>query len=162
MTLYSYKTSYPQPLPFRIRLPNGQTRTDPSTFTAEEIADAGYIAVNDPPEITTTQVLTWNSETVSWEVRDKTEQELRAEYIASIPTSVTMRQARLALLQQGLLQSVNTTLSTMEGPEGEAARIEWEYASDVERNSPLLQGLTTALGWSEDQVLELFILASSL
>jgi hypothetical protein len=37
MTLYSHKNQYPQPIPNRIRLPDGFTRTDSSTFTPEEL-----------------------------------------------------------------------------------------------------------------------------
>mgnify|MGYP000184987645 CR=1 FL=1 len=50
MTLYSYKTQYPDSnIPERIRLSDGNTRTDSSTFTPEELIDAGYIIVEDPP-----------------------------------------------------------------------------------------------------------------
>jgi hypothetical protein len=41
--LYSIRQQRPAPLPFRIRLSNGFTRTEPASFTAEEIADAGYV-----------------------------------------------------------------------------------------------------------------------
>ena len=47
--LYSKDGSYPSNLPNRIRLSSGLTRTDSSTFTEDEIADAGYIVVEDPP-----------------------------------------------------------------------------------------------------------------
>lgn len=58
--LYSYKGSLPAPLPFRITLPNGFTRTDPSTFTPEEIALAGYTGpYTEPPYNPNTQVLEW-------------------------------------------------------------------------------------------------------
>lgn len=40
--LYSFKGSRPEPLPFRIALPNGFTRTDPSTFSVNDIKVAGY------------------------------------------------------------------------------------------------------------------------
>ncbi len=76
--LYSKDGSYPNYLPFRIRLSNGLTRTEPDTFTPEEIADAGYIAVEYPPEsIPDTQILEWTG--TEWNVRDKTEQELDNE-----------------------------------------------------------------------------------
>jgi len=42
MTLYSLHGARPEPLPFRITLPNGFTRTDPSTFTEDEIHAAGF------------------------------------------------------------------------------------------------------------------------
>jgi hypothetical protein len=79
MTIYSYKTQHPKPIPFRIKLSNGRTRTDPSSFTAEEIADAGYVAVRDMPSIEANQIVFWSSSEIDWIVRDKTEQELQAE-----------------------------------------------------------------------------------
>ena len=74
--LYSFKDQYPAELPFRIVLSNNLTRTDPSTFTEEEIADAGYTLVPDPPSITENQVLEWVG---SWSIRDKTQEELSIE-----------------------------------------------------------------------------------
>jgi hypothetical protein len=79
MQLYSYKTQYPKPLPFRIKLSNGRTRTDPSTFSAEEIADAGYTPVRNQPIPEKHQVVFWSSSDIDWVVRDKTDQELFAE-----------------------------------------------------------------------------------
>lgn len=64
--LYSLNGQYPKPLPNRIRLSNGQTRT--ATFTQEEIADAGYIAVSSPPTPTRHQVLGWSG--TEWTLTD--------------------------------------------------------------------------------------------
>ena len=60
MAIYSFNGEYPQALPERIRLSNGQTRSDSSTFTAEEIADAGYVAVVEPSYDPTTHTLNWD------------------------------------------------------------------------------------------------------
>jgi hypothetical protein len=79
MTIYSYNGAYPQKLPFRIRLSDGRTRTDPTSFTAEEIADAGYTPVADTPSITDSQVLEWDSQAIDWIVRDKTAEEIAVE-----------------------------------------------------------------------------------
>lgn len=79
-----------------------------------------------------------------------------------IPASVTMRQARLALLQSGLLAQVNAAVAAMPGVEGDAARIEWEFSGTVERSRPLLQSLATALGLTEAQLDGLFTLAATL
>jgi len=49
MTLYSLHGARPEPLPFRITLPNGFTRTDPSTFTEDEIFAAGFTGPYAPP-----------------------------------------------------------------------------------------------------------------
>lgn len=78
------------------------------------------------------------------------------------PTVVTMRQARLALLQVGLLTQVNTAVAAMPGAQGDAARIEWEFSSTVERNRPLVQALGAALGLTDAQLDDLFRLAATL
>ena len=75
-----------------------------------------------------------------------------------IPDAVSMRQARLALSRQGLLAQVQTGINSL----SEESQIEWEYAGSVERNSPLVQSLGAALGLTETQLDDLFILAATL
>ena len=75
--LYSHKGQYPGPIPFRIVLPNGQTRTDPNSFTAEEVLSAGYVQVPYPPTPNTNQILEWNGTT--WTLKDKTVEQLEVE-----------------------------------------------------------------------------------
>jgi Phage tail assembly chaperone protein len=77
--LYSLNGAYPAPLPNRIRLSNGNTRTKPSTFTAEEIADAGYVEVPEPPSINYPEVLDWTG--TAWVVRQPNQSEIDALWI---------------------------------------------------------------------------------
>lgn len=79
-----------------------------------------------------------------------------------VPVVVTMRQARLALLGAGLLAQVNTTVANMPGAEGDAARIEWEYAQEVRRDSPLVAGLSAALGLTDETLDNLYKAAAGL
>jgi hypothetical protein len=72
-------------------------------------------------------------------------------------TSVTMRQARLALHRAGLLAQVDAAIAS-----DVEAQIEWEYAQTVERHSPLVQNLAAGLGLTEEQLDNLFTLASTL
>lgn len=65
--LYSHNGNFPTVLPDRIRLSNGMTRTDSSTFTTEEITDAGYTEVSNPPSYDYPNVLEWVAG--SWVVR---------------------------------------------------------------------------------------------
>lgn len=58
---------------------------------------------------------------------------------------VTARQARLALLAAGKLAAVNTAIDAMAAPAREQAKIEWEFATTVDRDSPLVHTLATAL-----------------
>ena len=80
----------------------------------------------------------------------------------AIPQSVTMRQARLALLGAEMLQAVNDAVNGMTGTSGDAARIEWEFSSTVERHRPLVQSLSEALNLTSDQMDQLFVTASQL
>lgn len=81
---------------------------------------------------------------------------------ANVPKSVTMRQARLALLQAGKLGTVNAAISSMEGVQGEAARIEWNYSNEVQRAQPLVAALGGVLGMTSEQLDQLFITAATL
>lgn len=77
---------------------------------------------------------------------------------AVIPTSVSMRQARLALLGAGLLSSVNAAIAAG----GPADQITWEYATEVDRNSDLVVNLSQALGLSDVDLDNLFTAAAAL
>lgn len=79
-----------------------------------------------------------------------------------VPEVVTMRQARLALLSAGLLAQVNTAVANMPGTEGDAASIEWEYAQEVRRDSPLVAGLSAALGLTDETLDNLYKVAAGL
>ena len=58
--LYSHNGDRPQPLPFRITMPDGFTRTDPSTFTDEEITAAGFTGpYTEPVYDRETEQLNW-------------------------------------------------------------------------------------------------------
>lgn len=85
-----------------------------------------------------------------WEVEDAKPPE------APVPDVVTMRQARLALLGAGLLAQVNTAVANMLGAEGDAARIEWEYAQEVRRDSPLVAALSEILGLTDEALDNLY------
>lgn len=72
-----------------------------------------------------------------------------------IPT-LTMRQARLALLDVGLLDEVEAAITTLEN------RIWWDYSTTVERSHPLVKAVLGALGKTEAQVDDMFIDAAFL
>lgn len=74
------------------------------------------------------------------------------------PSVVTMRQARLALLQAGLLTQVESAIQQA----GIAAQIEWEYATELHRTHSLTQSLSVALGISSEQLDALFMQAAAL
>ena len=75
-----------------------------------------------------------------------------------IPSSLSMRQARLALLGAGLLDAVHAGVSAMP----QAAQIEWDYATTVERSSPLVATLAASLGLTSEALDALFTAGAAL
>lgn len=73
-------------------------------------------------------------------------------------TQITMRQARLLLYHQGLLQQIENIILQSSIP----VQIEWEYSTIVERESPLVKEIITYLNFTEEQVNDLFLQASKL
>lgn len=78
--MYSYNNEYPiTQLPHRIRLSNGMTKTDSSTFTEEDISYAGFRQVEDAPAFnSSTQRLMWEivNGIGAWKVTNLTQEEL--------------------------------------------------------------------------------------
>ena len=76
--LYSFNGEYPiDTLPHRIRLSDGSTRTNSSTFTSEELVDAGYVEVSNPPDFNQeTHKLVWSG--TEWQTVSLTESEISA------------------------------------------------------------------------------------
>lgn len=79
-----------------------------------------------------------------------------------VPRSITMRQARLILLQTGLLDQIQTAIESLQSPQKEAVQIEWEYTSEVFRNNQWINDIAGALGLSDKDLDNLFIQASKL
>jgi hypothetical protein len=74
-----------------------------------------------------------------------------------IPQSITPRQARLKLLEVGLLDDLEAVITT-----NRAWQIEWEYATEVKRDSPLIDAVASEASLTSDQIDQMFIEASKL
>ncbi len=83
----------------------------------------------------------------------------RPAVVPAVPQEVTMRQARLALIDAGKLALVDTLLDSLAEPMKTRARAEWEYSSTVQRTHPFVMMLGTQLGIDLDA---LFVAASRL
>ena len=76
---------------------------------------------------------------------------------------VTMRQARRALLDAGLLDQVDAAIAAIaDATERRQAEIDWEYATTVERLWPWVQTLGAALGLTAEDLDALFEQAATL
>lgn len=130
--------------------PSAASLADFSVYPVEEVAQ---------PAIDLGEVIEGGVEKVGgvwkqkWTVRAMTPEELKA----LVPQVVSMRQARLALLAAGHLTAADAAATSIGG----AAQIEWDYATEVRRDHPLIAGISTALGLSEEQIDDLFIAAAA-
>jgi hypothetical protein len=79
-----------------------------------------------------------------------------------VPTIVSMRQARLALLNAGKLALVDAAIQNMTSPQREKAQIYWEYSIQVGRYSPMTIAIGTAVGLTSAEIDSLFIEAALL
>ncbi|AUQ98110.1 hypothetical protein [Phaeobacter inhibens] len=125
--LYHTATSAPAPLPFRIRLSDGRSRTDPASFTAEEIADAGYIAAPPPPDHDpASQRLTWDG--AAWGVED-----------IPVPDPVYQPLTKIGFMRLCMFLGGMTPemlVAAREAPELKAMWIMLDMAEQVQRDDP--------------------------
>lgn len=91
-----------------------------------------------------------------WRVRDLTEEELDSR----VPSIVSMSQFRKALFLSGDLFSVNVSFDRMEADR--LTQIDWEYATEVDRRSSLIEYIKEVLMCSDAKIAEIFHLASTL
>lgn len=82
--------------------------------------------------------------------------ELVADVVA-VPDSITARQARLVLLNNGFLDEVETLVAS-----NRAWQIEWEYASEIERHNILIDSIRDELNLTDEQINEMFLEGSTL
>ena len=81
----------------------------------------------------------------------------------AVPASVTRRQAKQALLLNGLLSNVQPAIDAIPDPTQRAMiQIEWDDSQVFERSRPALVALGSALGLSSAQLDSLFITAAQL
>lgn len=88
----------------------------------------------------------------------------RADYLykkLTVPEKITLRQARLALLNLNLLDSTETVIANIQDTtKRKAAQINWEYAEYIYRISDLVSVLEQGLPLTTDQMDDLFIAAA--
>jgi hypothetical protein len=84
---------------------------------------------------------------------------LAQQSLSDIPQEVSMRQARLALFNAGLLSQVDAAIAAMSEPDKTIADIQWNHASSVVRANSLVTSLGGALGLSGAQLDQLFVTA---
>jgi hypothetical protein len=130
-----------EPLPWRVRMPDGSTRTDPDQWAShpEVLAAAGFVETVRTPE----------DDIVPPE---------------PTPATVSARQIRLWLIRQGVpMAAVDAAIDAITDElKRDSVRVEWEYAPYVERSHPMLIPLAAALGLTEQEVDQAFAEAAQI
>ena len=86
-------------------------------------------------------------------------EEALRKYKETVPSSITLRQAKLALHYNELLEIVNLAIADS----GDVVlQIEWDNASVIQRDWTSLKTMADSLGITERELDELFILGASL
>ena len=89
--------------------------------------------------------------------------DIEAKRKASVPASVTRRQAKQALLLNGLLANVQPAIDAIpDAAQRAMIQIEWDDSQEFERDRPALIALGSALGLTGVQLDSLFIEAAQL
>jgi hypothetical protein len=93
--------------------------------------------------------------TVEYQILELTEDELRNK---NVPATITTLQGKLLLVKMGLIDQIEEMITQSGRPE----QIYWEYATEWERTSPILNRLAPAVGMDQDGLDQFFISASKL
>jgi hypothetical protein len=79
-----------------------------------------------------------------------------------VPQTVSMAQARLALIGAGLFSTIDAGLKALPEPQRTTALTAWEYAPTVSRNGALVTTLAGQFGLTEAQLDALFTAAAAI
>jgi hypothetical protein len=72
--------------------------------------------------------------------------------VLPVPASISPRQARLILLQNNLLTAVEEAIAASSAE----IQIEWEYATEIRRDSPTVAAIGVYLGLTDNQIDDMF------
>lgn len=88
---------------------------------------------------------------------------IRPVIVDHVPESVTRRQAKVALLQAGLLDEVEAGIEAIADPVTKRiAKLDWVEANEFRRDWPLLNQLAAGMGITDGQLDELFRVAAGI
>lgn len=155
-------TSFPVPFVppegYALVFPAPQPEFNPVTQRAQEIAPMLTVKGHYEQQWEIVELFSTQAEKDAAIAAD-----IEAKRKASVPVSVTRRQAKQALLLNGLLANVQPAIDAIpDAAQRAMIQIEWDDSQVFERDRPALIALGSALGLSDIQLDNLFIEASQL
>lgn len=138
-TFYDLELNYPE-------LPNDLIEvTSEQHYALLDKINSGCIVFSDltasPPR--PDQFHTWNGTT--W-VDTRTDEEKRAAYLVTVPV-LTKRQFNLYMYDNGHIAEIEAIFAA-----NPRAKIEFDSVRDIERTHPTTLSMIAALGWTDEQV----------
>jgi len=86
-----------------------------------------------------------------------------AEYVPPVPSAVTMRQMRLAIIDVRKVTAVADAIKTIaDSTEKAKIQVEWDYGTTVERNAPWFLTIMEGIEYTDVDIDNLFVKAASL
>jgi hypothetical protein len=130
------------------------------------------IVRTDPPSInedtqysTSAWVVDGSNYVLQHEVHDKTQQQIAEEKEAATPTEITKRQLLVYLFTNlGVTpQMIDGMIDTYEDPiQRELLRIEWQYATTIDRTLPNVIAFAAAMGITEQELKNIYYFAKNI
>lgn len=140
----------------------------PSALTDQMIVDAGFTPVTELPAPSYDQATQRIEQTAQqevdgvwtrgWTVVNLTPEQIEDARKSRVPQSISIRQACQALEGAGLLDDVEAAVAASP----RYVQIDWERATSVDRTWPTLIAMQSALGLTDRQIDDLFVLAATL
>jgi hypothetical protein len=97
------------------------------------------------------------------EVGGQVAEEQKSEPQSPVPEEVTPRQIRQALILSGVsIEQIEAALESLSEPTKSLAKTEWEYSIAFQRSRPLVAQVGLMLGWTSEQLDDLWRFAASL
>lgn len=109
MTFYTFNGALPAPLPARIRLSNGFTRTNSSTYSKKEIAEWGYIGpIEKPAYNSSTEAIFWSEADLAYLVRQLVAEEIEANRLQDLRAVADYKAFYSSLLTSAVYQAIRS------------------------------------------------------
>lgn len=147
MRRYYTSTTPPQPLPFRVTLPSGESRTNLGALSDTELEAFGFFLASEQPVVGPSFNVDWVNN--AWLVTEVNKNEKRANAkmskmdfcLALIAAGILTKDEGVAAGKGGWPATFATYLQNKTELEQAQLELRWMYTTEVHYSDPLLQGL---------------------
>lgn len=112
------------------------------------------------------KIIEYNAQTGQTIEREATAEELALlqqdnEPVQSVPTTITARQLRLALVEKGVdIGKIDKIINALPEEQKTVAQISWEYAHTFERNNPMILQIAEVMKLTSEDLDDIWRIAA--